>query len=52
MPYALAATGGRLFVGLADGQLWESADRGESWHACTLDGDGFRQLNALAYAAS
>jgi photosystem II stability/assembly factor-like uncharacterized protein len=52
MPYALAATGGRLFVGLADGQLWESADRGESWHECTLDGNGLRQLNALAYPAS
>jgi hypothetical protein len=33
MPYALVATEGRLFAGLADGQLWESNDRGDSWHA-------------------
>jgi photosystem II stability/assembly factor-like uncharacterized protein len=50
MPYALAVTEGRLFAGLADGQLWESGDRGESWHACTLHGDTLTRLNALAYA--
>jgi len=52
MPYALMATDGRLFAGLADGQLWESADRGESWHRCTLEGDALTRLNALAYAAA
>jgi photosystem II stability/assembly factor-like uncharacterized protein len=52
MPYALVATEGRLFAGLADGQLWESADGGESWHACALDGDALMRLNALAYAAA
>jgi photosystem II stability/assembly factor-like uncharacterized protein len=31
MPYALVATAGRLFAGLADGQLWESQDRGDTW---------------------
>jgi hypothetical protein len=51
MPYALAVTHGRLFVGLADGQLWESSDRGKSWNACTLDGHGLTRLNALAYVA-
>ena len=49
MPYALVATDGRLFAGLADGQLWESSDRGESWHACALEGDALTRLNALAY---
>ena len=50
MPYALVATEGRLFAGLADGQLWESNDRGDSWHACALEGDSVTRLNALAYA--
>jgi photosystem II stability/assembly factor-like uncharacterized protein len=52
MPYALVAEGGRLFAGLADGQLWESSDRGESWHACALDSDALVRLNALACAAA
>src|SRR5512133_1420770 len=52
MPYALVATDGRLFAGLADGQVWESSDRGESWHACALDGDALTRLNALAYAVA
>src|ERR671935_914176 len=47
MPYALVAADGRLFAGLADGQLWESADRGKSWRACALDGDPLTRLNAL-----
>jgi photosystem II stability/assembly factor-like uncharacterized protein len=52
MPYALVATDGCLFAGLADGQLWESSDRGESWHACALEGDALTRLNALAHAAA
>jgi photosystem II stability/assembly factor-like uncharacterized protein len=52
MPYALVATAGRLFAGLADGQLWESTDRGESWHACALEGDPLLRLNALAPTAT
>jgi len=36
MPYALLATDGRLFAGLADGRLWESRDRGDSWTALRL----------------
>ena len=51
MPYALVAADGRLFAGLADGQLWESTDRGESWQACSLEGEALARLNALAYAA-
>jgi photosystem II stability/assembly factor-like uncharacterized protein len=52
MPYALVADGERLFTGLADGQLWESRDRGESWHGCALYGDTLVRLNALAHAAA
>jgi photosystem II stability/assembly factor-like uncharacterized protein len=52
MPYALVATDGRLFAGLADGELWESNDRGKSWHACVLEGDSLRGLNALAFATA
>jgi hypothetical protein len=51
MPYALLATGGRLFAGLADGRLWVSRDRGESWHPCGLAGDPLTRLNALVQAA-
>jgi hypothetical protein len=47
MPYALVAGEGRLFAGLADGQLWESDDRGESWRACTVAGDSPTALHAL-----
>lgn len=52
MPYALVAIQGRLFAGLANGQLWESRDRGESWHASELEGDVLTGLSALAYAVS
>src|SRR5438093_13319359 len=38
MPYALCASDGRLFAGLADGQLWESRDGGDSWSALQLEG--------------
>ena len=50
MPYALVAIDGRLFAGLADGQLWESGDRGDTWRACALRGDALPALNALADA--
>jgi len=50
MPYALVTANGRLFAGLADGQLWESPDRADSWHACTVRGDAPTRLHALAYA--
>ena len=36
MPYALVATEDRLFAGLANGELWESRDRGDSWLRCEL----------------
>jgi photosystem II stability/assembly factor-like uncharacterized protein len=49
MPYALVAGDGRLFAGLADGQIWESRDRGESWHACRSQGAPIAALHALVY---
>ena len=52
MPYALVAADGRLFAGLADGQIWESGDRGDSWRPCELGGDELVSLHALAYAGS
>ena len=48
MPYALVATDGRLFAGLADGQLWQSLDQGDRWTRCTLQGDELSRLVALS----
>jgi photosystem II stability/assembly factor-like uncharacterized protein len=50
MPYALVAGDGRLFAGLADGQIWESADRGASWDALRTEGEAIGHLQALACA--
>jgi hypothetical protein len=50
MPYALVATEGRLFAGLSDGQIWESGDRGDTWHHLRLDGASVPAVNALAFA--
>jgi hypothetical protein len=36
MPYALAAAGEELVVGMADGRLLHSHDRGESWQALAV----------------
>jgi BNR/Asp-box repeat len=49
MPYALVATRDRLFAGLANGELWESRDRGDSWQRCDLLGS-LPRLNALVAA--
>jgi BNR/Asp-box repeat len=50
MPYALVALDGRLVAGLRNGDVWQSADRGESWQACRLTGEAPAQLLALAAA--
>jgi hypothetical protein len=50
MPYALLAADGCLFAGLADGQLWESRDQGDSWSPLRLVGDGLDALVALRAA--
>jgi photosystem II stability/assembly factor-like uncharacterized protein len=47
MPYALVAGDGRLFAGLADGEIWESSDRGDSWRLCATEGDPITELHAL-----
>jgi photosystem II stability/assembly factor-like uncharacterized protein len=49
MPYALVAADGRLFAGLADGQIWETGDRGDTWRACAFEGDPLTEIHALAY---
>ena len=51
MPYALLAADDRLFAGLADGQIWESRDRGDSWTALRLEGDALGALVALVHAS-
>ena len=51
MAYALVVADRRLFAGLADGQIWESRDRGETWEACTLEGDALSEVHALAHSA-
>jgi photosystem II stability/assembly factor-like uncharacterized protein len=50
MPYALVAADGRLLAGLADGRLYESADRGERWQPARLQGDPLPAIHALAAA--
>jgi photosystem II stability/assembly factor-like uncharacterized protein len=50
MPYALVTFDGGLVAGLADGQLWGSEDRGESWERYELDGDPLTELHALVHA--
>jgi photosystem II stability/assembly factor-like uncharacterized protein len=52
MPYALVAADGRLFAGLADGRIWESGDRGDTWRASTVRGDPIPALRALAHAGA
>src|SRR5438552_2343861 len=49
MPYALLATDGRLFAGLADGQLWESRDQGDNWTPLEPAGGDLNALVALAH---
>lgn len=48
MPYALLATEGRLFAGLANGEIWQSHDRGDSWARCLLHGAALSAVVALA----
>jgi photosystem II stability/assembly factor-like uncharacterized protein len=50
MPYALVATDRRLFAGLANGEIWESTDRGDAWRAGAFQGDPLTRIQALAYA--
>jgi photosystem II stability/assembly factor-like uncharacterized protein len=52
MPYALVVAGESLFAGLADGKLWQSIDRGDTWRACALLDGGLAAIHALAWAPS
>ncbi len=47
MPYALVAVEGRVFAGLANGALWQSSDRGDTWLPSRLDGDELTGIVAL-----
>jgi hypothetical protein len=49
MPYALVAAAGRLFAGLANGDLWESGDQGESWAPMQVRGAALGALVALTH---
>ncbi len=51
MPYVLHATDARLLAGLANGHLWESRDRGDSWTSMRLEGAALPALVALAPAS-
>ncbi len=50
MPYALLAAHGRLFAGLANGELWQTTDRGQTWRACAVAADRPVRIHALAHA--
>ena len=48
MPYALLATEGALYAGIADGRLYSSEDGGERWQQLELEGDRLETVVALA----
>jgi hypothetical protein len=50
MPYALVSLGETVLAGLANGELWQSDDRGDTWSFCELAGDGLSRIVALAAA--
>jgi photosystem II stability/assembly factor-like uncharacterized protein len=50
MPYALAFRGDQLYAGLADGRIYRSPDRGESWERVEIEGDAPSAVIALAPA--
>jgi hypothetical protein len=51
MPYALAFAGDSLVAGLADGRVFLSHDRGESWAPVAIDGDPPQRIVALVPVA-
>lgn len=48
MPYALLDTGEGLLAGLADGQIYASDNKGESWTLLHISGAPFEGLRVLA----
>ena len=47
MPYAFTTVDGALLAGLADGEIYRSDDRGESWRALALQGAPIERVLAL-----
>ena len=52
MPYAMTASNGHLYAGLADGRLYGSGDRGDTWHELSLTGPRLSRIVALAGLSS
>jgi len=52
MPYALVSLGETVLAGLANGDLWQSDDRGDTWSRCGFEGDALTRLVALAAPSS
>jgi hypothetical protein len=52
MPYALATTESRLIAGFADGSLFASGDKGDSWQQLAVEGDAIGRIAALIAAKS
>jgi photosystem II stability/assembly factor-like uncharacterized protein len=50
MPYALVSLGETVLAGLANGEVWQSDDRGDTWSLCELAGDRLSRIVALAAA--
>jgi BNR/Asp-box repeat protein len=48
MPYAFAFLDGQLVMGLSDGRVYASADRGDSWEQAALEGEPPRRIVAFA----
>jgi photosystem II stability/assembly factor-like uncharacterized protein len=49
MPYALAATDGELLVGMSDGRILRSGDRGESWEEVGVELGSITAMAAAEY---
>ena len=47
-PYALVAEGARLYAGLADGAVYSSDDRGDSWRRLRIAGAAPAHISAMA----
>jgi photosystem II stability/assembly factor-like uncharacterized protein len=48
MPYAFAFVDGQLVMGLSDGTVYASADRGETWEQAALEGEPLKRIVAFA----
>ena len=48
MPYAIAFLDGRLVMGLSDGTVLASADRGDTWERVSVDGHAPHRIVAFA----